>query len=104
MREKALTLTIDANSEMTIQEITRRARVPIAIVSRTTNQVPSVRSSLARRVHELIQQVGYYPNSNARAPVSGRSRIFGLMVLEITNLGFANQYEIFLCFTSQDPE
>jgi len=101
---------------MTIQEIARRARVSIATVSRTINRVSSVRPSLARRVHKVIQEVGYYPNTNARALVSGRSRIFGLMVSEITNpffpqivqtfedLGFAHQYEILLCSTAQDPE
>jgi len=101
---------------MTIQEIARRAKVSIATVSRTINRLPSVRPSLARRVHKVIRQVGYYPNTNARALVSGRSRIFGLMVSEITNpffpeivqtfedLGFANQYEMLLCSTSQDPE
>jgi DNA-binding LacI/PurR family transcriptional regulator len=101
---------------MTIQEIARRAKVSIATVSRTINRVPSVRPALARRVHKVIQEVGYYPNTNARALVSGRSRIFGLMVSEITNpffpeivqtfedLGFAHHYEILLCSTAQDAE
>ena len=70
---------------MTIQEIARRAKVSIATVSRTINRVSSVRPSLARRVRKVIQEVGYYPNTNARALVSGRSRIFGLIVSEITN-------------------
>jgi DNA-binding LacI/PurR family transcriptional regulator len=101
---------------MTIQEIARRAKVSIATVSRTINRVPSVRPALARRVRKVIQEVGYYPNTNARALVSGRSRIFGLMISEITNpffpeivqtfedLGFAHHYEILLCSTAQDAE
>lgn len=101
---------------MTIQEIARRAKVSIATVSRTINRVPSVRPALARRVRKVIQEVEYYPNTNARALVSGRSRIFGLMISEITNpffpeivqtfedLGFAHHYEILLCSTAQDAE
>jgi LacI family transcriptional regulator, galactose operon repressor len=69
---------------------------------------------LARRVRHVIEQVGYYPNSQARALVSGRSRIFGLVVSEISNpffpeivqtfmqLGIKYRYEILL--TSVGPE
>ena len=101
---------------MTLREIAARAKVSIATVSRAINCVPSVRPSLARRVHKAIEELGYYPNSHARALVSGRSRILGLMVSEITNpffpeivqtfedLGFAHHYEILLCSTAQNPE
>ena len=71
--------------------------------------------SLAKRVRKAIEQIGYYPNTHARALVSGRCRIFGLMVsetinpffLEIVqtfeNLGFQNNYEIFLSSIARDP-
>ena len=65
---------------MTLHEIAKRANVSIATVSRTINCAPNVDPSLARRVRKIIEEVGYYPNTHARALVSGRSRIFGLMV------------------------
>jgi LacI family transcriptional regulator len=58
--------------------------------------------------------LGYYPNGQARALASGRSRIFGLMVSEIINpffpeivqtfteLGVASNYEILLSSVDQD--
>ena len=93
---------------MTLREIAERANVSIATVSRTINCAPNVDPSLARRVRKVIEQVGYYPNTHARALVSGRSRIFGLMVSETVqpffpeilqtfeNLGVEHNYEILL--------
>jgi LacI family transcriptional regulator len=65
---------------MTIQEIAKQAKVSTATVSRTVNGIPTVDPVLARRVWRVIEQVGYYPNTHARTLVSGRSRIFGLIV------------------------
>jgi len=70
---------------MDIREIAKRARVSTATVSRTINRVPTVNPQLAKRVWSVIDDLGYYPNTQARALVSGRSRIFGLIVSEMTN-------------------
>jgi DNA-binding LacI/PurR family transcriptional regulator len=99
---------------MTLQEIAERAKVSTATVSRTINRIPTVDPVLARRVWRVIEQVGYYPNTHARTLVCGRSRIFGLIVPEITNpffpeivqtfteLGIKHQYEVLLSFLAQD--
>ena len=65
---------------MDIREIAKRAKVSTATVSRTINRVPTVNAQLAKRVWNVIEELGYYPNTQARALVSGRSRIFGLIV------------------------
>ena len=100
---------------MNLREIANRAKVSIATVSRTINRVPTVRPATARRVQRVIDEVGYYPNTHARALVSGRSRIFGLMVSEITNpffpeivqtfedLGVEHKYEILLSSITSNP-
>src|SRR6201996_6078532 len=100
---------------MDIREIARRAKVSTATVSRTINRVPTVDPALAKRVLKVIEDMGYYPNTQARALVSGRSRIFGLIVSEITNpffpeivqtfenLAVENNYEIQLTSTVHDP-
>jgi LacI family transcriptional regulator len=69
---------------MNIREIARLARVSRATVSRVINHVDSVDSRLTRRVQAVIQQVGYRPNHQARALVSGRSRTIGLIVSELS--------------------
>jgi LacI family transcriptional regulator len=61
------------------------ANVSIATVSRTINGVPTVDKELADRVWKAIRGLNYYPNVQARSLVSGRSRIFGLLISDITN-------------------
>jgi LacI family transcriptional regulator len=70
---------------MDIREIARRAKVSTATVSRAINRAPTVDPQLAKRVWKVVDALGYYPNTQARALVSGRSRIFGLIVSEFTN-------------------
>src|SRR5579875_2602807 len=101
---------------LSIHEVARRAKVSIATVSRTINGVPSVTPQLSRRVWRVIEELGYYPNTQARALVSGRSRIFGLIVSEITNPFFPeivqgfedvavqHNYEILTTSTVHDPK
>jgi LacI family transcriptional regulator len=101
---------------MDIREIARRARVSTATASRAINRVPSVDPQLVKRVWKVVDELGYYPNTQARALVSGRSRIFGLIVSEITNpffpeivqtfenLAVENNYEILLTSTIHEPK
>src|SRR5207302_11439315 len=70
---------------MDIREIASRAKVSTATVSRTLNNIPTVDPRLARRVWKVVNEVGYYPNKLASGLVSGKSRVFGLIVSEITN-------------------
>lgn len=101
---------------MDIREIARRAKVSTATVSRAINRVPTVDPQLAKRVWKVVDELGYYPNTQARALVSGRSRLFGLIVSEITNPFFPeivqtfenqaveNNYEILITSTVHDPK
>ncbi len=101
---------------MSIHEVARRAKVSIATVSRTINGVPTVTPQLSRRVWKVVEELGYYPNTQARSLVSGRSRIFGLIVSEITNpffpeivqgfedIAVQHSYEILTTSTVHDPK
>jgi Transcriptional regulators len=98
-----------------IRDVAKKAKVSTATVSRTVNHVQSVDAHLAKRVWKAIEELGYYPNRQARALVSGRSRVFGLIVSEITNpffpeivqtfetLAVEQHYEILLTSTVHDP-
>jgi LacI family transcriptional regulator len=100
---------------MDIREIAKRARVSTATVSRAINRIPTVSPSLAKRVWKVVDELNYYPNTQARALVSGRSRIFGLIVSDITNpffpeivqvfetIAVQHHYEILLTSTVHDP-
>jgi LacI family transcriptional regulator len=100
---------------VSIRDVARRARVSIATVSRAVNGISSVDPELAKRVWKAVEEVGYVPNTQARALVSGRSRILGLIVSEITNpffpeliqqfesLAVAQGYEVMIGSTNYDP-
>ena len=100
---------------MDIRAIAQLAKVSIATVSRTINRVSTVNPELAKRVWAVIEQFDFVPNTQARALVSGRSKIFGLVVSEITNpffpeliqgfedIAVENGYEILVSSTNHDP-
>jgi len=101
---------------MDIRTIARVANVSIATVSRTINHVPTVNPKIAKRVWEVIEELNYFPNTQARALVSGRSKIFGLIISEITNpffpeliqgfedVAIESGYEILVSSTNYDPK
>ncbi len=97
-----------------IRDVARHAGVSIATVSRTINGIATVDKDLAKRVWKAIESLNYYPNTQARALVSGRSKIFGLLISEITNPFFPeliqgfedvaveNGYDIMISSTNYD--
>lgn len=101
---------------MDIRTVARLANVSIATVSRTINRVTTVNPEIAKRVWAVIEELDYFPNTQARALVSGRSRILGLIVSEITNpffpeliqgfedIAVENGYEILVSSTNYDPK
>jgi DNA-binding LacI/PurR family transcriptional regulator len=78
-----------------IIQVARLAGVSPATVSRVANGRTTVAKHLAQRVWKAIEELGYSPNPQARALVSGRSRVLGLLVSEITNPFFP---ELIQCF------
>src|ERR1035441_7338526 len=105
-----------APRRMDIRTIARIANVSISTVSRTINRLATVNPKIAKRVWEVIEELDYFPNTQARALVSGRSRILGLIVSEITNpffpeliqgfeeIAIEHGYEILISSTNYDPK
>jgi LacI family transcriptional regulator len=98
-----------------IRAVAALAKVSIATVSRTVNGSPAVSEQLQKRVWQAIKQLNYFPNTHARSLVSGRSRILGIIVENITNpffpeliqsfeeIAVANGYEILVSSSNSDP-
>lgn len=98
-----------------IRAVAALARVSIATVSRTINGSPVVSDRLTKRVWHAIEQLNYFPNTHARSLVSGRSRILGIIVENITNpffpeliqcfeeIAVAHGYEILVSSSNSDP-
>jgi DNA-binding LacI/PurR family transcriptional regulator len=103
-------------SKIDIRDVASHARVSIATVSRTINHIPTVDPALAARVWKAVAELNYFPNTQARALVSGKSRLLGLIVSEITNPFFpeliqefekvavSRGYEILIGSTNYEPK
>lgn len=78
-----------------IRTVAELAKVSIATVSRTINSSPAVSDRLSKRVWQAIEQLNYFPNTQARSLVSGRSRILGIIVENITNPFFPELIQSF---------
>jgi len=99
-----------------IRTVAALAKVSIATVSRTVNGSSAVSEKLQKRVWHAIHQLNYFPNTHARTLVSGRSRLLGIIVENITNPFFpeliqsfeevavAHGYEILVSSSNSDPD
>lgn len=98
-----------------ILAVARRAGVSPATVSRIVNRTRDVSPEIAERVRRAIDELGYFPDTQARSLASGRSRILGLIVSDITNpffpelihgferIAVEQGYEVLLGSTNYDP-
>ena len=91
----------DGERHLNIGDIAKRANVSTATVSRTLNQSGAVRPETARKVWRAAAALNYYPNSHARTLVSGRSRLLGLIVSDITNPFFPELVHSFEALATQ---
>ena len=113
MAQRATRKTADKTPD--IRAVAALARVSIATVSRTINGAPVVSDKLSKRVWQAIKQLNYFPNTHARSLVSGRSRILGIIVENITNpffpeliqsfeeIAVAHGYEILVSSSNSNP-
>ena len=62
-----------------IREVAQRSGASVATVSRALNGRPDVSAATRARVEAVARELGYRPNSQARAPVRRRSDIVGLI-------------------------
>ena len=72
-------------AKSTIHQVAHRAGVSTTTVSRTVNSPALVDAKTAVKVWAAITELEYYPNGQARSLVSGRTRLLGLIVSDITN-------------------
>ena len=77
---------------LTLEEIGARAGVSRSTVSRVLNDHPDVRADVRARVEAVIAETGYQPNPAARALVSKRSGLMGLVMLTNPDELFGDPY------------
>lgn len=78
------------STNVTVQEVAKKAGVSTATVSRVLNDSDLVSAELKSRVRDTIEELGYYPNRAARHLRSGRVRKVGVLFADISNPFFAS--------------
>jgi DNA-binding LacI/PurR family transcriptional regulator len=74
----------------TIKDVAKRAGVAISTVSAVLNRSAPVSEETIARVEAAVAAIGYMPHGAAQSLRSGRSRMIGLILPDITNPHFAN--------------
>ena len=72
-----------------IKEVAALAGVSVGTVSNVLNRPDKVSEATRKRIEIVIEHLGFTPNRGAAALRSGRSRIIGLLVPDMTNPFFA---------------
>lgn len=65
---------------MTLKDVARLAGVSHTTVSRVVNNADNVGPEIRERVQDIINQYGFTPNSSAKALISGKTNVLGLIL------------------------
>ncbi len=99
----------------TLLDVARRANVSKSTVSLVLNHSGRIAPQTVERVWQAVRDLNYVPSRTARSLQSGRSRMLGLIVSDITNPYFsemartvataatAAQYDLVTLDTNYDP-
>jgi LacI family transcriptional regulator len=97
-------------------DIAREADVSQSTVSRVLNNSPRISRATTMRVLSAAERLGYSPNAAARTLTTGRSKLIGLVVSNITNAFYpevieavvatatGRDYNVVLCNTQEDRD
>lgn len=80
------------HSSLNLEDIARLSGVSRSTVSRVINQHPNVSERTRARVLHVIEQHNFQPNAVARALVSQRSRVIGIIVPHIITEVFVDPF------------
>jgi LacI family transcriptional regulator len=79
-------------SNLTLEDIAKRAGVSRSTVSRVINSQQYVRQDVRERVLRVIEETGFHPNIAARALASQRSWMIGLVLPRSVSSFFGDPY------------
>ena len=104
------------SNQMTIYDISKKAGVSIATVSRVLNGSTNVKPKTKKKVMDIIEQYGYKPNAFARGLGLNSMKTIGILCADSSDLYLAkaiyyieqnlrdNDYNSVLCCTGYEVE
>jgi LacI family transcriptional regulator len=100
----------------TIVDIAKRANVSVMTVSRVLNNPEIVSDKTIKKIHKIMDNLGYQPSQIARSLVKKRTNTIGVIMPDIKNTFFNNlfrhiedyasshDFNLLLCNTDEEPE
>lgn len=100
----------------TMADVARQVGVSLMTVSRVINNKDGVSPATRRRVLDAIERLGYRPSGIARSLATRHTGTLGLVVPDVANpffsdvargaeqVAYAEDYNVFLCNTEEDPQ
>jgi LacI family transcriptional regulator len=82
----------ESQRNLNLEEVGKQAGVSRSTVSRVINNDPNVSKRTRERVLKVIERVGYQPNFAARALVTQRTRVIGVIIPQTINIVFEDRY------------
>jgi LacI family transcriptional regulator len=77
---------------VTIKDVARELNISSSSVSRALNGKSGVSSELRKRVKELAVEIGYHPDSKAKALIGGKVGVIGVIIPRSVEYSFSNAY------------
>jgi LacI family transcriptional regulator len=81
-------------TNVSLEEVARRARVSPSTVSRVLNNLSIVKTSTRSRVLKAVEELAYQPNLHARTLAGGNNRTIGVIVSNMENPFFFDIYKV----------
>lgn len=106
---------MDSKQRVTLEDVAREAGVSTMTVSRVVNNTGRISQATRKHVKEVIARLGYRPSRAARALVTNKTYMLGVVVPDITNPYFASivqgiediateaDYSVLLVNTNETP-
>ncbi len=79
-------------SDLTLEDVVKKAGVSRSTVSRVVNNHPNVSENVRSRVSKVIQKTGYRPHAAARTLAPQHSWTIGLVLLQSVSSFFTDPY------------
>jgi LacI family transcriptional regulator len=101
---------------ISLRDIAKKAGVSVGTASNVLNRPGIVAAETAKRVHQVMEEMGYNPNGYVKQMSAGHSRTLGLVVPNVSNPFFAEvargvedaaakkNYAVFLCNSGESNQ
>jgi len=86
----------------TIQDLSEYCGVSVSTVSKALNGYTDISDKTRELVIQAANEVGYFPNANARALKLKKTYNIGVLFTTFTNLGFRNEYFAYILSVFKD--